>query len=136
MPPGNKYKLSYVMTVEEFRKLQKQAKKPSKKVKTETGVFELWAKKQNLAFEKEVRFAPPRRWKADFMFSCNDKKIAVEIEGGVHSGGRHTRGSGFEKDMEKYNTYTLLGIYLLRFTTAQIEREPAKCVDFIKECFI
>jgi len=124
------------MNVEEFRKLQKKAQKPSKKVKTETGAFELWAKKQNLTFEKEVRFAPPRRWRADFMFSCNGKKIAVEIEGGVHSNGRHTRGVGFEKDMEKYNTYPLLGIHLLRFTTKQIEKEPAKCVDFIKKCFI
>jgi len=122
------------MNVEEFRKLQK-AQKPSKKVKTETGAFELWAAKQNLTFEKEVGFAPPRRWKADFMFSHNGKKIAVEIEGGVYSNGRHTRGAGFEKDIEKYNAYTLLGIYLLRFTTAQIEKEPAKCVDTIKKCF-
>mgnify|MGYP003443227606 CR=1 FL=1 len=122
------------MTVEEFRKLKTQ--KPPKKNKTETAAFEMWAKKQNLTFEKEVRFAPPRRWKADFLFTQNSKQIAVEIEGGVHSSGRHTRGVGFEKDMEKYNTYTYLGIYLLRFTTAQIEKEPAKCADFIKKCFL
>lgn len=47
--------------------------------------------------------------------------IAVEVEGGTWSGGRHTRGDGFEKDCEKYNTAALAGWRVLRFTGAQVQ---------------
>ena len=47
----------------------------------------------------EYRFHNSRKWRADF---CNPLyKIIVEIDGAVWSNGRHTRGSGFIKDMEK-----------------------------------
>ncbi|HNC42202.1 MAG TPA: hypothetical protein PK522_10495, partial [Nitrosomonas sp.] len=48
-----------------------------------------------------------------------DYKLAVEIEGGVWIKGRHTSGSGFMKDMEKYNALTMLGWSLLRYTPKQ-----------------
>ena len=66
----------------------------------------------------EFRFAPPRRWRFDWAWP--DRKLAVEVEGGVFTRGRHTRGVGFVKDMEKYNTATLLGWRVLRFTPSQI----------------
>jgi len=69
-------------------------------------------------FQRGYRFAPPRRWKFDF---ANPKlKLAVEIEGGSWSGGRHTRGSGFEKDCEKYNEAAILGWYVIRLTTGMV----------------
>lgn len=66
----------------------------------------------------EFRFHQDRKWRFDFAFP--DKKVAVEIEGGVYSNGRHTRGSGFIADMEKYNAATELGWRILRFTPSQI----------------
>jgi hypothetical protein len=42
--------------------------------------------------------------------------IALEVEGGVWTGGRHTRGAGFVRDMEKYNRAGVLGWRLLRVT--------------------
>jgi hypothetical protein len=41
----------------------------------------------------------------------------IEIEGAVWTNGRHTRGSGFVKDMEKYNTATAMGFKLIRIQT-------------------
>jgi len=44
--------------------------------------------------------------------------IAVEIEGGVWTGGRHTRGAGFRQDMEKYNEATAMGWRVFRVDTS------------------
>jgi len=61
----------------------------------------------------EYKFCPDRRWRFDYAFI--KQKVAVEQEGGVWSFGRHTRGSGFLKDCEKYNAATLLGWRVLRY---------------------
>lgn len=68
--------------------------------------------------EAEYRFHETRKWRFDFAFPRH--KVAVEIEGGVWTKGRHTRGSGFVKDMEKYNEATRLGWRILRFTPSDL----------------
>jgi very-short-patch-repair endonuclease len=70
-------------------------------------------------FEQEFKFHPDRKWKADFHLI--DKKILVEVEGGIWSGGRHTRGKGYIGDMEKYNAATMMGFQVLRFSTDQVK---------------
>ena len=72
---------------------------------------------------REYKFAPDRKWRFDF--SWPDRKLAVEVEGGVWSGGRHTRGSGYVNDMTKYNRANLLGWCVLRFDTAQVRNGTA-----------
>lgn len=42
--------------------------------------------------------------------------IAIELEGGIWSGGRHTRGKGFEGDCDKYNEAALAGWTVFRLT--------------------
>ena len=66
----------------------------------------------------EHKFHPTRRWRFDYAWP--DQKIALEQEGGVWRGGRHTSGAGFVKDMEKYNTATLLGWRIIRGTPQQV----------------
>jgi len=73
--------------------------------------------------EPEFRFAPPRRWRFDFAFP--DQKVAIECEGATWINGRHNRGAGFQKDLEKYNQASLLGWVLLRFTGDQIRSGQA-----------
>lgn len=57
--------------------------------------------------EREHRFHKTRKWRFDLAWPA--LKIAVEVHGAIFSGGRHTRGAGFEKDREKVNTATLMG---------------------------
>lgn len=61
---------------------------------------------------KEHRFHPPRLWRFDY--AIPDFKIALEVEGGVWTQGRHTRPQGFLRDIEKYNTATLDGWRVFR----------------------
>jgi hypothetical protein len=62
----------------------------------------------------EYRFAPDRKWPFDFAWPT--QMVALEVEGGVFTGGRHTRGVGFLRDMEKYNRAVVLGWRLVRCT--------------------
>lgn len=72
----------------------------------------------------EYRFAPPRRWRFDLAWITI--KVAVEQEGGVWIQGRHSRGAGMVKDMEKYNEATRLGWRVFRFTPQQIHSLQAE----------
>lgn len=70
----------------------------------------------------EYRFDSVRRWRFDF--SWPDHRVALEVEGGIWNGGRHTRGAGFLRDMEKYNAATLQGWRIYRTTPdALLSRE-------------
>ena len=72
-----------------------------------------------IEFEREFKFHPERKWKADFLIT--GKQILVEVEGGIWSGGRHTRGKGYIGDMEKYNSATMMGYQVIRFSTEQVK---------------
>lgn len=63
---------------------------------------------------KEHMFHPKRKWRFDY--AIPEHKIALEVEGGVWTGGRHIRAQGFLGDMEKYNTATLMGWRVFRTT--------------------
>ena len=75
------------------------------------------------AWEREYRFYYPRRWRFDFAFVASN--VAAEIEGGTWIKGRHTRGAGFERDCEKYNTAALMGWTVFRFTPAMVRSGEA-----------
>jgi very-short-patch-repair endonuclease len=67
----------------------------------------------------EYAFAKPRRWRFDMAWLA--QRLAVEVEGGTWSFGRHTRGGGYEADIEKYNEATLLGWRVIRVTTDMVD---------------
>jgi very-short-patch-repair endonuclease len=77
--------------------------------------------------KRERRFHPIRRWRFDF--SWPKYMLAVEVEGGVYSGGRHVRGKGYEQDCIKYNEACLLGWRVLRVTRKMIENGQA--IDYL-----
>lgn len=63
---------------------------------------------------KEHRFHPIRKWRFDY--AIPEFKIAIEIDGGVWTQGRHTRPQGYLNDMEKFNVAAAMGWVVLKFT--------------------
>jgi very-short-patch-repair endonuclease len=94
-----------------------QASNP-KKLSPGEEAFALHCRAEDLSPVREYRFVPARMFRFDFAFVAD--KLAVEIEGGVWTGGRHLRGQGFESDCIKYNWATRLGWRVLRYSTAQV----------------
>lgn len=72
--------------------------------------------------QREWRFCA-RGWRFDFAWPA--RMVALEVEGGTHSGGRHTRGTGYAQDCAKYNHAALLGWLVLRATTEQVKNGEA-----------
>ena len=68
-------------------------------------------------YSRERDWAFDRAWPA--------YRVAVELEGGVHVGGRHVRGRGYENDCQKYNAATLAGWRVLRFTSGMLDSGEA-----------
>jgi hypothetical protein len=65
--------------------------------------------------ETEHYFHPTRQWHSDYLH--RPTMTLIELEGGVHSKGRHVRPGGFIEDCFKYNTATLMGYRVIRIAT-------------------
>lgn len=116
-----------------------QAKKRAPSQLEEALAFQLTALK--IPFVREYKFARDavgnpktgirkrlneqglKDWRFDFALPT--ERIAIEVEGGIFTGGRHTRGAGFREDCYKYNHALLLGWRVLRFTGQEIKRGEA-----------
>lgn len=86
--------------------------------------FALHCHVHGLKPEREARFDSERRWRVDFLWR-SPYMLAVEIEGGIWSNGRHVRGAGYSKDIDKYNALSMAGYRLLRFSTAMVRSGEA-----------
>lgn len=75
--------------------------------------------------EEEYAFARDegRRWRFDFAWPA-DGMVALEVEGGAWTQGRHTRGAGFLADIDKYNTATLRGWRVFRVVPRELCTAP------------
>lgn len=69
-------------------------------------------------FAREVRFCEDRDWRFDF--ASKDRMLAIEVDGGTASGGRHVRPAGYREDCRKLNAAVLQGWRVLRFTSDQV----------------
>ena len=72
---------------------------------------------------REYRFHQSRKFRFDFCWP--GYSLAVEVEGGVYTKGRHTRGAGLTRDAEKYNEAALLGWRVIRVTPEHIRKGQA-----------
>ena len=96
-----------------------------------------------IPFVREYRFAPPRRWRADFFIPVPEQNlgqwlagqrnppILIEVDGGGYVAGRHSRGKGIEDDAEKQSAAAILGYRVIRCTPAQVE--DGRALDWIRQ---
>ena len=63
-------------------------------------------------FVPEHMFHATRRWRFDFCWPS--LMLACEVEGGIWTDSRHTRGKGFIEDCAKYGEAAILGWAVLR----------------------
>ena len=72
-----------------------------------------------------------RDWRFDFAWPR--RRVAVELEGGTWTGGRHVRGDGFARDCEKYNLAALHGWRVIRLTAGMLEDDPVRWIGQVRE---
>jgi len=73
-----------------------------------------------IEFEREYKFCPGRRWRADFYIR---PMILVEVEGLVQPWrkSRQITNDGYTEDAEKYDEAQILQFTVLRFTQKHIK---------------
>lgn len=93
--------------------------------------IQLWHLLGGPPLEQEYRFHPRRRWRFDFALPA--RKLAIEINGGVWTSGRHTRGQGYLRDREKVNAAQLAGWRVFELGTGQVSAGSVRqIVEFIR----
>lgn len=91
--------------------------------------FYAWCKANNLPRPlHEAHFHPTRGWRWDWAWYA--EKVAIEVQGGVWSRGRHGRGSGIVKDMEKFSEGAALGWRVILVEPKNLKTEET--LDLIK----
>jgi hypothetical protein len=79
----------------------------------------------------EYKFCETRRWRFDF--SWPDRKIAVEVQGGLFIRGAHARGAYIVKSQEKYNHAALMGWRIFYFQPKEFDNGVA--VEILDQIF-
>lgn len=69
-------------------------------------------------FERNYQFDRPRRWELDFAWLM--QRVAIEVQGGVHSRGAHVRPAGYRRDSQKSRRAQLMGWIVLPCTAADL----------------
>ena len=68
----------------------------------------------------EYKFHPTRKFRFDLAYPHRKPPLAIEVDGGIWTRGRHTFGTGFEDDCRKINAAQLLGWIVLRYSTGMV----------------
>jgi very-short-patch-repair endonuclease len=82
-------------------------------------------------FQTEYVFHDTRRWRFDFAWPVH--LLAAEYEGGIWTGGSHTRGRRYQTDCEKYSEAAIMGWRVLRFTHDHVRSGAA--LDMLMRAF-
>ena len=118
-----------VIKDDDFRSYEKKPKAqkiPKLSEPEERLAFHL--KAEGITFEREFKWCPGRKYRADFAIPA--LRLLIEVQGGVHSGGRHTRGKGYSDDRLRSNLAVSYGWRILEFTPGHIKNGDA--INLIK----
>lgn len=77
-----------------------------------------WERRYSIPLMREYRGIPDRKFRFDFCHPSS--RVAIEIQGGVWTGGRHSGGAGQIKDFEKLNLATLGGWRVFQLSNEMI----------------
>jgi len=92
----------------------------------------LHLKTQGIKFYREVKIVSPLNGRGYiYDFELDGYGILIEVQGGTHSGGAHTRGTSYQRDVTKMNSATLLGYKVVWFTTDDVKKGNA--INFLIE---
>lgn len=67
----------------------------------------------------ELRFKPERKWRFDWAWLA--PMVALEIQGGIWTKGRHTQGAALLREWEKLNEAAIMGWRILYCEPADVE---------------
>ena len=76
----------------------------------------------------EFKFHPIRRWRFDYAWPA--AMVALEVQGGIWTGGRHSRGAAMVKEWEKLNMAAVMGWRLIYAQPADLTK--AATIETIK----
>ncbi len=104
-------------------------------------IFEELLNNENIVFEKEFplkKLFPnsnkfKQKHRIDYVIIFYDNLLFIEIEGGIFTKGRHTRGKGFWNDILKYNAVIFAGYPIIRYPAILIKKHPVQVVEQIKK---
>lgn len=83
--------------------------------------------------EEEFKFAPKRKFRADWKVTHNNKSCLVEYEGIICAKSRHTNLLGYTTDCEKYNLAQLLGYPIFRYTQLNFQNVLKDLEDYFNK---
>lgn len=85
--------------------------------------------------QTEAQFYPGRKWRLDVLIgnASGWPWLAVEIQGGIWTGGKHGRGAGLVKDFEKQAAIAEHGYRFLPVTPQDVRTGVA--LERILKCF-
>lgn len=69
-------------------------------------------------YQRNYRFDPRRRLELDFAWPV--ARVAIEVQGGIHSYGAHVRPEGYRRDAEKTRRAQLMGWIVLPCLAADV----------------
>lgn len=104
------------MTLAEFRQREQSSKRGVRSKDKE--LLGRWLGNCDVTWTGEYRFHPTRKWRFDWASPII--RLAVEFEGGVFTGGGHTRGDHYTSDAEKYSEAAILGWIVIRCTAPMV----------------
>jgi hypothetical protein len=89
-----------------------------------------WQRCGGPELETEYQFYSERGWAADYRVG----RWLIELDGGVFSGGRHTRALGYIEDCMKLNKAAMLGYQVIRIPTGcATDNYVSEIIERIKE---